>query len=357
MYNKNIIVLLLCLLAYVSTAPTDVPPEKQQPTVIPIISQSEEFEPNGTYKFSYETGNGIKREEIAYEKVLPKARASSNEASENEDYSDEIHVQQGSYSYTAPDGTIISLRYIADENGFRPIGDHLPKSPVAIPASPSSAEKKGRALKTPDSSISASATVETKAKKSESIEPSNKPAESSPDTSASPVKVSSAPEEPAVVPENASIQETAASPAEPSANEENKPETKIEQAGEDNVQSPKIEQSATESDALKSSDATTPNVDVSSETASTPVPVQSTESEQGPTASAEQALTSTSEQPSTEVSEPQSSTTAPEQSSAIETVGQSAPTETTNRPSEEEAEQSTTKIPQSEESLSTTISN
>lgn len=51
MYIKNIIVLFLCFLAYVSAAPTDIPPEKQQPTAIPIISQSEEYEPNGTYKF------------------------------------------------------------------------------------------------------------------------------------------------------------------------------------------------------------------------------------------------------------------------------------------------------------------
>ncbi|XP_068630663.1 uncharacterized protein [Battus philenor] len=117
-------------------APTSLSPlEKQQPTVVPIVSQSEELEPNGTYKFSYETGNGIKREETSYDKVIPKtARHSSNseegEESDEYDNSDEIHVQRGSYSYTAPDGTIISLSYIADENGFRPIGAHLPRAPV-----------------------------------------------------------------------------------------------------------------------------------------------------------------------------------------------------------------------------------
>lgn len=26
----------------------------------------------------------------------------------------------GGYSYTAPDGTIISVKYVADENGFHP---------------------------------------------------------------------------------------------------------------------------------------------------------------------------------------------------------------------------------------------
>ncbi|CAG9560430.1 unnamed protein product [Danaus chrysippus] len=110
--------------------------------VIPILSQSEEFQHNGTYKFSYETGNGIIREEVAYGKILPRSRdASSNEGGES-DESEEIHVQQGSYSYTAPDGTVISVRYIADENGFQPIYEHTPSKENS-----NSAEKSGRALK------------------------------------------------------------------------------------------------------------------------------------------------------------------------------------------------------------------
>lgn len=68
------------------------------------------------FSFSYETGNGIKREEVSYDKVIPKAagrKASSSEEGGESDESgdsDEIHVQRGSYSYTAPDGTVITLR-------------------------------------------------------------------------------------------------------------------------------------------------------------------------------------------------------------------------------------------------------
>ncbi|CAG4937468.1 unnamed protein product [Colias eurytheme] len=157
MFSK--IVLLSWAAACVFAAPpVDVVPlEKQQPTVIPIVSQSDELDANGTYKFSYETGNGIKREETAYEKVLPKLEgrsASSNEGGES-DESNEIHVQRGSYSYTAPDGTVITVTYIADENGFQPIGDHIPRVPGISSVSSHSAEKSGRALKS-DSAESAS---------------------------------------------------------------------------------------------------------------------------------------------------------------------------------------------------------
>lgn len=42
-------------------------------------------------------------------------------------------VQQGSYTYTSPEGTIITVSYVADETGFHATGDHLPTPPPVSP--------------------------------------------------------------------------------------------------------------------------------------------------------------------------------------------------------------------------------
>jgi hypothetical protein len=84
---------------------------------IPILKyENEGVNFDGSYKWSYETGNEIIAEESGYVK--------------NAGVPDqETQVAQGSYSYTAPDGTRISITYVADENGFQPQGAHLPTPP------------------------------------------------------------------------------------------------------------------------------------------------------------------------------------------------------------------------------------
>ncbi|KAJ8936982.1 hypothetical protein NQ314_012064 [Rhamnusium bicolor] len=84
---------------------------------IPIVSQEQEVNFDGSYKFAYKTGNGIDAEEQGLLK-----NAGSPDA--------EVQEVSGSFSYTAPDGTPIQLTYIANEEGFQPQGAHLPVAPV-----------------------------------------------------------------------------------------------------------------------------------------------------------------------------------------------------------------------------------
>lgn len=58
---------------------------------------------------------------------IPLLRSDGSPTGEQEER--DIIVQTGSYSYPSPDGTIITVTYVADENGFQPLGDHLPTPP------------------------------------------------------------------------------------------------------------------------------------------------------------------------------------------------------------------------------------
>lgn len=86
-------------------------------TEIPIVRQEADVSFDGSYYSSFETGNGIVAEERG---VLKNPGVKDAEAEE----------VVGAVSYTAPDGTPISLRYIANENGYVAEGAHLPVAPV-----------------------------------------------------------------------------------------------------------------------------------------------------------------------------------------------------------------------------------
>ncbi|XP_066143609.1 endocuticle structural glycoprotein SgAbd-8-like [Euwallacea fornicatus] len=95
-------------------------------TPIPILRFDKEQGNDGSYKALWETGNNIVAHEEGFLKTLgpdPDEEGSVLAA----------QVQQGSYSYTAPDGQLIKVDYIADEKGFHPIGDHLPTPPPVSP--------------------------------------------------------------------------------------------------------------------------------------------------------------------------------------------------------------------------------
>ncbi|CAG9858869.1 unnamed protein product [Phyllotreta striolata] len=84
-------------------------------TPIPILRYEQDVSIDGNYQYSFETGNGISQEEHGFLK---------NPGTENE-----AQVVQGSSKYIDPNGNLVELSYIADENGFQPVGAHLPTPP------------------------------------------------------------------------------------------------------------------------------------------------------------------------------------------------------------------------------------
>lgn len=76
---------------------------------------------NNLHYFRYETSDGSLREEAAELK---------NAGSENEAL--QVH---GSYTYVGTDGVTYKVTYVADENGYRASGQHLPQNAWSLTAS------------------------------------------------------------------------------------------------------------------------------------------------------------------------------------------------------------------------------
>ena len=73
MFHQQIVLALFgCTLA--------APQVQQGPTTepIPIISQEQEISYDGSYKWAYETGNGIQAEEQGYQKEIPGQEEKAN---------------------------------------------------------------------------------------------------------------------------------------------------------------------------------------------------------------------------------------------------------------------------------------
>ncbi|XP_055636725.1 larval cuticle protein 1-like [Toxorhynchites rutilus septentrionalis] len=113
------VLLAIACVAMVCAAPQQRPEEP-----VPILSQNVDRSPDGSFRFDFESGNGIKVEDQGDIRVLQVQREDGKGTEEAV-----VSVQRGSYSYTAPDGTPITVHWTADENGFHAEGDHLPVGP------------------------------------------------------------------------------------------------------------------------------------------------------------------------------------------------------------------------------------
>ena len=76
---------------------------QQSGNQVPITSYQNEVNYDGSYQYSYTSGDGSQQQAKGYVK--------------NVGQKDLAQVVQGSYSYISPDGTPITVNYIADENG------------------------------------------------------------------------------------------------------------------------------------------------------------------------------------------------------------------------------------------------
>lgn len=94
---------------------------RERDPVVPIIeSENYIYSHKGNFHYSYEGGDGTK----AFEQGELR-RFDDDTAGE---------AVSGSFSYKDRDGNDFSLSYTADENGYRPVGAHLPTPPPIPPA-------------------------------------------------------------------------------------------------------------------------------------------------------------------------------------------------------------------------------
>ncbi|KAJ8947818.1 hypothetical protein NQ314_008541 [Rhamnusium bicolor] len=66
------------------------------------------------YSEIYDTQNGISAQESGNQRLVGNSYGTA---------------AQGSYQYTSPEGVPVQIQYIADENGFQPVGNVLPTPP------------------------------------------------------------------------------------------------------------------------------------------------------------------------------------------------------------------------------------
>ncbi|CAH1983131.1 unnamed protein product [Acanthoscelides obtectus] len=79
-----------------------------------IIRLEQDSIPDG-YRYLYETENGILAEEEGHLAAVGQK--------------EEAIQARGYFTYTGPDNVVYRVDYTSDENGFNPVGDHLPTPP------------------------------------------------------------------------------------------------------------------------------------------------------------------------------------------------------------------------------------
>nr|CAD7461002.1 unnamed protein product [Timema tahoe] len=107
------LIIISCLLAAALAAPPQVKLAPNEP--IPIVSQFNVVNEDGTFQNGYESADGTRAESSGGLKSLGPQ--------------EDAQVIKGTYSFLAPDGQTYEVAYQADENGFQPQANFLPQAP------------------------------------------------------------------------------------------------------------------------------------------------------------------------------------------------------------------------------------
>lgn len=82
----------------------------QQGKFVGTIKSEQDINPDGSYRYAYETEDGI---------------------SANEEGVGGVHATGGA-AWTSPEGKQVQFSYTADENGYKPVGSDVPEIPHLI---------------------------------------------------------------------------------------------------------------------------------------------------------------------------------------------------------------------------------
>ncbi|KAJ8704787.1 hypothetical protein PYW08_012107 [Mythimna loreyi] len=109
------LILSVCVALAAADVSHILPKQGKDETAAQILKQELDVGVEGQYQWAYETDNGISASESGSLK---------NAGSENA-----AEVAQGAASWTSPEGELVQIQYIADENGYQPQGSHIPTPP------------------------------------------------------------------------------------------------------------------------------------------------------------------------------------------------------------------------------------
>jgi len=100
--------------------------QEKQEKLVPIIKSVAEQKNDGSYFFAYEGADGSYREEVGIVKRSNVADHDHEHDHANDDDETELEIS-GVYRYIDSQGERVEVSYVADKNGFVPVGSNIPR--------------------------------------------------------------------------------------------------------------------------------------------------------------------------------------------------------------------------------------